>query len=324
MRAKSYAPSRVNSWGLCHFIVFFKGFPARAPRAGRSPVVPLRLPNRKESDEPQTAMRMISGDFGREGIAALRRRMRPIASNLRLRSLGHLSAARKRKCSKASRGFEPRSLDSESRVLTVTPRGRLFRPAAEGLRGPWPTRAPTSRNVRLSSFALGVARGGSPSPLFRHWTVGRPRFVVLCPRRCATRSQRLPLGRATALFLIGLRPQGGQRAVRPHRRFVACAANRRAPPPRGRWQFRRLAFEGRVAGWRQAADKARPAAHQGDPPQRKRPRTISYFFLFLRCFFFFARARKRAPTKRAVALPQAEATHNRKRLQIGLPLPRPA
>ena len=26
---------------------------------------------------------------------------------------------------KASRGFEPRSLDSESRVLTVTPRGRL-------------------------------------------------------------------------------------------------------------------------------------------------------------------------------------------------------
>ena len=26
---------------------------------------------------------------------------------------------------KASRGFEPRSLDSESRVLTVTPRGQL-------------------------------------------------------------------------------------------------------------------------------------------------------------------------------------------------------
>ena len=30
------------------------------------------------------------------------------------------------KCAKASRGFEPRSLDSESRVLTVTPRGQLF------------------------------------------------------------------------------------------------------------------------------------------------------------------------------------------------------
>ena len=28
------------------------------------------------------------------------------------------------RCSKASRGVEPRSLDSESRVLTVTPRGR--------------------------------------------------------------------------------------------------------------------------------------------------------------------------------------------------------
>ena len=27
---------------------------------------------------------------------------------------------------KASRGFEPRSLDSESRVLTVTPRGRML------------------------------------------------------------------------------------------------------------------------------------------------------------------------------------------------------
>ena len=27
---------------------------------------------------------------------------------------------------KASRGFEPRSLDSESRVLTVTPRGQIF------------------------------------------------------------------------------------------------------------------------------------------------------------------------------------------------------
>ena len=32
-----------------------------------------------------------------------------------------------RKCyAKASRGFEPRSLDSESRVLTVTPRGQIF------------------------------------------------------------------------------------------------------------------------------------------------------------------------------------------------------
>ena len=29
-------------------------------------------------------------------------------------------------CAKASRGFEPRSLDSESRVLTVTPRGQMF------------------------------------------------------------------------------------------------------------------------------------------------------------------------------------------------------
>ena len=28
----------------------------------------------------------------------------------------------------ASRGFEPRSLDSESRVLTVTPRGQLGQP----------------------------------------------------------------------------------------------------------------------------------------------------------------------------------------------------
>ena len=27
---------------------------------------------------------------------------------------------------KASRGFEPRSLDSESRVLTVTPRGQVI------------------------------------------------------------------------------------------------------------------------------------------------------------------------------------------------------
>ena len=35
----------------------------------------------------------------------------------------HLSVGRSRK--KASRGFEPRSLDSESRVLTVTPRGLL-------------------------------------------------------------------------------------------------------------------------------------------------------------------------------------------------------
>ena len=33
---------------------------------------------------------------------------------------------------KASRGFEPRSLDSESRVLTVTPRGQVHMSVAVG------------------------------------------------------------------------------------------------------------------------------------------------------------------------------------------------
>ena len=39
---------------------------------------------------------------------------------------GHARASRGGK-QKASRGFEPRSLDSESRVLTVTPRGQMLR-----------------------------------------------------------------------------------------------------------------------------------------------------------------------------------------------------
>ena len=39
---------------------------------------------------------------------------------------GHARASRGGK-HKASRGFEPRSLDSESRVLTVTPRGQMLR-----------------------------------------------------------------------------------------------------------------------------------------------------------------------------------------------------
>ena len=38
---------------------------------------------------------------------------------------GGVLLQRNRSEHKASRGFEPRSLDSESRVLTVTPRGRL-------------------------------------------------------------------------------------------------------------------------------------------------------------------------------------------------------
>jgi hypothetical protein len=46
---------------------------------------------------------------------------------IRMCKTGYACEAMQKSCCahKASRGFEPRSLDSESRVLTVTPRGQV-------------------------------------------------------------------------------------------------------------------------------------------------------------------------------------------------------
>ena len=49
---------------------------------------------------------------------------RQMQNKMGMRSFSR-SASEPAEITKASRGFEPRSLDSESRVLTVTPRGQL-------------------------------------------------------------------------------------------------------------------------------------------------------------------------------------------------------
>ncbi len=59
---------------------------------------------------------------------------------------------------KASRGFEPRSLDSESRVLTVTPRGRLHTHRARPL---WPKQGPAMQKLAAPHAS---ARDGNAPP----------------------------------------------------------------------------------------------------------------------------------------------------------------
>ncbi len=59
---------------------------------------------------------------------------------------------------KASRGFEPRSLDSESRVLTVTPRGRLHTHRARPLR---PKQGPAMQKLAAPHAS---ARDGNAPP----------------------------------------------------------------------------------------------------------------------------------------------------------------
>ena len=80
-----------------------------------------------------------------------------------------------------SRGFEPRSLDSESRVLTVTPRDQLHsmqprwqKPPGHGL-GPPP--APAARGGHGGS-ARAHPRGGTHAAAGCSWPAPGPRLVL--------------------------------------------------------------------------------------------------------------------------------------------------
>ena len=69
---------------------------------------------------------------------------------------------------KASRGFEPRSLDSESRVLTVTPRGQvpsLLILATAILSGGGKEAKPNSQGCDLGKHGNGGLRGGRRGPI---------------------------------------------------------------------------------------------------------------------------------------------------------------